>query len=379
MIINEFMRWAQTARTTDRTRAASALGQAYLQSDLTHDERNAAVMAMTYLLDDPSPRVRLAMAEAIADSSDAPRSIILSLADDQAEVAGTVLVRSPILTNRDLVDFASKGDSATRTFIASRLYVSKVVSAAICEIGSETEVETLLDNPGAEFSGVTLFRICSRLGDRSAIRNLLTERNDLPAAGRHMLIEHVSTVLATFQLVQDVIGEWNVARIKREALDGATVAMVGEASSDEIPELVDHLRAQGSLTPSFLIHALCTGKVDFFAEVIVNLTGFSLDHVRSIMARGSIHPLRALYEKAGLSPEIIRIFVETTCIWRQMSGAENINVLESVSSRLLKVFENSPERYTSTRELLDMVERLVVNEHRLTTRNYAYDTLQQAA
>ena len=97
------------------------------------------------------------------------------------------------------------------------------------------------------------------------------------------------------------------------------------------------------------------------------------------MARGGLHPLRALYEKAGLSPEIIRIFVEATCIWRQLSGAENVNVLESVSGRLLKVFENSPERYSSTRELLDMVERLVVQEHRLTARNYAYDTILQAA
>ena len=379
MIVNDFLRWAQTARTAERTKAASALGRAYVQSELTLDERDAAIMAMTYLLDDPSPRVRLAMAEAIADSSDAPRSIILSLADDQAEIAGTVLMRSPILTNRDLVDFASKGDCIVRTFIASRLFVSKMVSAAICEIGSETEVETLLDNPGAEFSGVTLFRICSRFGDNTNIRNLLSERPDLPAAGRHLLVEHVSTVLATFQLVQEVIGEWNVARITREALDGATVAMVGEASLDEIPELVDHLRAQGALTPSFLIHALCTGRVDFFAEVIVNLTGISPDQVRSIMARGGLHPLRALYEKAGLSPDIIRIFVEATCIWRQMSGAENVNVLESVSVRLLKIFENSPERYTSTRELLDMVERLVVHEHRLTARNYAYDAVLQAA
>lgn len=379
MIVNDFLRWAQTARTSERALAADALGKAFVHADLNSEERDAAIMAMTYLLDDPSPRVRLALAETLADCSDVPRQIILSLADDQAEVAGTVIIRSPVLGNRDLVDLASRGDSATRTFIASRLYVSRMVSAAICEIGSETEVEALLENPGAEFSGVTLFRICARLGDSATIRNLLIERPDLPAAGRHLLVEHVSTVLATFQLVQDVIGEWNVARITRDALDGATVAMVGDAQLEEIPELVDHLRAQGVLTPSFLIHALCTGKVDFFAEVIVNLTGVSPEHVRSIMARGSLHPLRALYEKAGLSADVVRIFVETTCLWRQMSGSENVNVLESVSARLLKVFENSPEKYTATRELLDMVEKLVVQEHRLNARNYASETILQAA
>jgi uncharacterized protein (DUF2336 family) len=379
VIINDFLHWSQTARTSDRIRAANALGIAYVQSELTADERNAAVMAMTYMLDDPSPRVRLELADTIADSSDAPRSIILSLADDQPEIAGTVLLRSPILGNRDLVDIACKGDSVIRTFIANRYSVARMVSAAICEIGSEAEVEALLENPGAEFSGVTLLRICSRFGQNVEIRGLLCERNDLPTAGRHLLVEGLSANFAASQLVQSVIGGWNVARITREAIDGATVAMVGEARIEEIPELVDHLRSHGALTPSFLIHALCTGKVDFFAEVIVNLTGVSADHVRSIMARGGVHPLRALYEKAGLSADIVRIFVETTCLWRQLHGAEDVDVLETVSARLLKIFENSPEQYTATRELLDMVERLVVQEHRLNARTYAKETVLKAA
>ena len=66
VIVEAFLRWVETAKSGDRARAASALGRAYLQSEMQPEERKAAEMAMTFLLDDPSPKVRLALAEAIA-------------------------------------------------------------------------------------------------------------------------------------------------------------------------------------------------------------------------------------------------------------------------------------------------------------------------
>ena len=59
MIVQAFLRWSEKAGSTERAKAANALGRAYLQSDMARENRDAAYMAMTYLLDDPSPRVRL--------------------------------------------------------------------------------------------------------------------------------------------------------------------------------------------------------------------------------------------------------------------------------------------------------------------------------
>ena len=63
MIINAFLRWAETARAGDRAQAAHALARAYSRSRIAPDDRNAAEMAMIFLLDDPAPRVRLALAD----------------------------------------------------------------------------------------------------------------------------------------------------------------------------------------------------------------------------------------------------------------------------------------------------------------------------
>lgn len=69
LIVAAFLRWVETAKTQDRARAANALARAYLKSDMAPDERQAAQMAMTYLLDDPAPQVRLALADILARKS----------------------------------------------------------------------------------------------------------------------------------------------------------------------------------------------------------------------------------------------------------------------------------------------------------------------
>ena len=114
----------ETARTGDRARAANALGRAYAKAEINGIDRQAAEMAMTFLLDDPSPKVRLALVEALADCSTAPRAIIRALAEDQPEIAYVAISRSPVLTDEDLVDIAARGSVETRALIASRSTVS---------------------------------------------------------------------------------------------------------------------------------------------------------------------------------------------------------------------------------------------------------------
>src|SRR6185503_3194829 len=101
MIVRQFLHWLRTAPAGERAEATSALARAYLYSDLSEDDRLAAEGAMTMLLDDASPLVRRALAEALAASKEAPASVIISLAADQPEVAALVLERSPLLLDAD--------------------------------------------------------------------------------------------------------------------------------------------------------------------------------------------------------------------------------------------------------------------------------------
>lgn len=371
MIIQTFIRWADTAKSADRARAANALGRAWLQSDMDEEERQAALMALTWLLDDPSPKVRLALAEAIADADNAPRSLILPLASDQPEIACHIIARSPILTDVDLVDLAARGDGVTRALIASRFIVSQPVCAAIAEIGDEAEIEALLTNPGAVIGRQSLRRLGERLGANASVRELLLSREELPADARHLLAVNVSQALSESDLVRQVIGDLRFERIRREACEATSVALASEAAPADIPGLIDHLRRDGRLTPNFLMQALCSGKVDFFASAIVNLTGLAERRVRSILADGRFHAMRALFESAGLTREISEIFVEATLQWRRHSRGEDGWLLGNIASRLVGKFRRAQKTGGLADELIDMVEKLQFAEQRQSARAYA--------
>lgn len=371
MIIQTFIRWADTAKSADRARAANALGRAWLESDMDDEERQAALMALTWLLDDPSPKVRLALAEAIADAEDAPRSLILPLASDQPEIACHIIARSPVLTDVDLVDLAARGDGVTRALIASRFIVSQPVCAAIAEIGEAPEVEALLDNPGAVISRQSLRRIAERLGTEPGIRERLLERDELPVDARHLLAVSISDALSASGLVRHVIGDLRFERIRREACEATTVALAAEAETNDIPALVDHLRRDGRLTPNFLMQALCSGKLDFFASAIVELTGLTERRVRSILADGRFHAMRALFEAAGLGRDISEIFVEATLQWRRHMRGEDQKLLGNIASRLVGKFRRSRKTEGVADELIDMIERLQFAEQRQSARAFA--------
>src|SRR6202035_2110388 len=87
MIVRQFLQWQRTASAAERADATSALARAYLYSNLSPDDRAAAEGALLMLLDDPSPLVRAALAQALASSEQAPPTASLALAGDQAEIA----------------------------------------------------------------------------------------------------------------------------------------------------------------------------------------------------------------------------------------------------------------------------------------------------
>jgi uncharacterized protein (DUF2336 family) len=113
-IVRRFLGWMQRAPAEARAEAVNALARAYLYSPLSDAVRSEAVLALTSVLDDPSARVRRALAEALASAAEAPRHIILALASDQSDVSRIVLARSPTLDDAELVDCAAIGDASAR-------------------------------------------------------------------------------------------------------------------------------------------------------------------------------------------------------------------------------------------------------------------------
>ena len=117
MVIEKFLNWIESANTASRVAATYALARAYLVSPMNLEERCSAEAALTFLLDDPSPKVRQALAEVFSTSAIAPSQIINALAADQIEISSLVILRSPLLTDIDLIDRVALGDDGAQQLV----------------------------------------------------------------------------------------------------------------------------------------------------------------------------------------------------------------------------------------------------------------------
>jgi uncharacterized protein (DUF2336 family) len=300
MIVRQFLQWVRTAPAIDRADATSALARAYLYSDLSRDDRVAAEGAMLMLLDDASPLVREAMAQALAASTESPPSVILALAGDLPEIAAIVLERSPLLIDADLVDRVGSGEPWAQAAIARRRLLPRAVAAALAEVGSPEACLILIESHDAEIPTFSLERLIERHGHLAAVREALLARADLSAAHRQALVVKLSATLAGFVIDRNWLAEERAQGIAREACEKATVAIAATSEPGDAARLVRHLRESAQLTPGLILRALLSGNVALFEQALVELSGLPAARIASLVHDRHGAGLRALYDRTGL-------------------------------------------------------------------------------
>jgi uncharacterized protein (DUF2336 family) len=310
MIVRHFLQWVRTAPAGERAEATGALARAYLYSDLSPDDCAAAEGAMLMLLDDPSPLVRRALADALAASPSAPPAVIFALAGDQPQIAAPVLALSPLFVDADLVDTVATGGAALQAAIASRAALPRSVAAAIAEVGTAESCLILVENREADIAPFSIDRIVERYGHLAAVREPLLAREDIAAAARQTLVAKLSATLAGFVAEREWLDADHAHRIAREACEKATVALAAEAPNSEVRPLIRHLRVSGQLTAGLILRALLSGNIVLFEEALAELAEMPVARVSGLIHDCGSGGLRALFDKAALPPSTYPAFKE---------------------------------------------------------------------
>ena len=335
MVITHFLKWVGTARVSERAAAATALAHAFVHHTLAFEDRCAAEAAMTLLLDDPSPKVRRALADALSMSRQAPSQVIAALAADQPEVASLVIGRSPLVTDADLIDRVADGNAATQLLVANRASVSMPVSAALAEVGEPEACASLLRNSGAVVATLSFRRMAERHGDHPIVREALIAHPQLPSDCRHLLLVRVGEALRRSPLVAAMMGQARAERVMRDACVKASIGIIERTGAEEHPALIEHLRLRGDLTTSLLVRAVAHGRVDFFGAALVALSAQPEHRVRSILASGGDGAMRAILEGAGLGPRTHAPILRATKVWREVASGKRLAGVQEVSWLML--------------------------------------------
>lgn len=336
MIVQRFVKWCETANSAQRVEGATILARAFVEGRITPEERSGAEAALTLMLDDPSPKVRLALAEGLADDSRVPRPVLLSLCEDSPAIACVVASRSPALRDDELIDLAASGPQELRAAIAGRRLVSTRVAAAIAEVAEPGSCITLLENRAAVIAGVSFRRIAERHGGNASVRGALLDRPELPATVRQTMILRTGQALAALPMLRNLVGADRAERLAFDACERATAMLAETVPEAEIPALVEHLRASGQLNVAFLLRTVCAGNIDLFAAALVRLSSMSERRVRSILAEGRDGAFRTMITTCGLPSVAAPLFLIAVGVWREIASGKRIVAAEDVPQLIMQ-------------------------------------------
>ena len=373
MIVRKFLDWMETAPAGRRAEAAHALARAYLYSTVDEETHSGMEAAMTLLLDDPAPQVRFALCDALGSSPDAPRHVISALVNGQLDIAETVLARSPVFIDAELVDIVATADGSLQMAIASRPSVSGAVAGALAEVGVRESCRVLVARQNAMLPPSVLRRIAQRFGDEPSMRDLLLRRAELPADVHQLLVRQLGDALAGLVVQKGYISPERARRVRRDACDRATVAIASRSGRSSMPALVEHLRLTGQLTTEILLRSVCSGQVALFEAALVNLTRTPEGRVARLVRRGGNNAaFRAVYTKAGLPASVLAAFAAALDAWRRLAGDERRDRYSST----MRIINAVMERYArdtdgNMTEMAAILRRFAADQARDAARDHA--------
>ncbi len=286
-MMRELLDLARDNSVAGRTSLVGTVSDLYFTEAAEFTEREIALMTdiLRRLIHDVEMSVRLALAERLADRPDAPRDLVVTLANDRIEVAKPILVRSPVLRDDELIEIIRHRSAEHQLAVAMRGSLMPAVSATLVEGGDERVIVTLLDNENAEISKATV--------DYLVEMSLRIDKFQRPLLGRRELSPDLAKKMywsVSAALRQHILQNF---AIEPEELDEAmaeTITQVIEESRDGAEDgnkarssLVDHLCETNALTPRFLIQVLREGEIPLFEDMFVKLTGLAKAMARRII------------------------------------------------------------------------------------------------
>ena len=172
---------ANGEKRPENTELVTALGCACFTPDTTLGQPEIALLdeILHRLVRDVEMPVRRALAEQLSERDDAPHDLICLLADDVIDVAYTLLQKSPMLSDEDLVSVVTRHARQHALAISRRETLSEEVSAALVQTGDSNVVVSLLQNESANISGNTMEGLVAESESVAAYRAPLLGRKDL--------------------------------------------------------------------------------------------------------------------------------------------------------------------------------------------------------
>ncbi len=257
------------------------------------------------LLRDSARDVRRALAEKLAEEAAAPRDLIIALANDDLPVARTVLTRSPVLNDGDLVAVIRSHGPQHQRAVAVRPALSVAVTDALVDAGDTEVISVLLGNQGAVMGEGAMSRLVERSRTIEVWRGLLLER---PEMQRDLALRMYAWVSANLR--EQILSSYNIDPTQldnylSETIDGLTRASARhQAITADMMDRARRMIERGEMTPQALVEVLRRGDVMLFCALLGGMANLPGERIRGMIDESGGRELAAVCRAVGISGQV---------------------------------------------------------------------------
>lgn len=251
-------------------------------SYLNERERTLMQEILRMLARDVEMAIRIALAERLADDTTAPHDLILLLADDRIEVARPLILRSPLLTEAELLKMIADCGTAHHEAVAARAHIGEPVTEALVKLDAEPVLTTLARNVTARISASAFATLVEKSRRISSLQDPLARRQDLPPELATRMCDWVSDALKAFIGRNFAIeaAKLGTALGQAEQVVKSEPAPPSSQPAESAQKLIDKLALSGQLKAGFLLRVLHQGQIDLFDLAFARLLNEPLADAR---------------------------------------------------------------------------------------------------
>jgi len=330
-----------------RAETAEKLAHSFQPAHLTAEEQRLAVEIMRLMARDAETQVRKALAENLKSNPDLPRDVALRLAQDVDAVALPVLSASTVLTDDDLVAILRQGQETRQAVIAGRDGLSEIVSRVIATEAGVGAVAVLMANETAAIPDDAFATAMDRFPTEERVTGAMVRRGRLPVGVAERLVTLVSATLREQLAERHGLPADMATDLLLQARERAMVELAWGASQAELAALVERLHANGKLTPSLVLRAVCTGDEDFFIAAMARWARIPVENARRLIEDRGGTGLRRLVEHCRLPADFLAMSRIALLVSRDLehdgSAADRRRIARLVIERVVTSLENAPE------------------------------------
>jgi len=255
---------------------------------------------LSSLAEQTAQDAREELSQRFSEAPEAPRGLVLQLAQDAIEVAAPMLAKSSVLSNDDLLSIAETAGQGHLKAMSGREDVCERLSDTIVRRGDDETVAKLIRNDGARLSRETFETVTERAESSPVLQGPLVEREDTP-----------NDLLADLMLtVGNSLRERIVERF--DTVDPALLEQAMEASRARLAErleedkavaaaqkFVQSMAVRKQLNGNLLARLLREREFTKFYVAFAEMTGVDIVAARRAVQQESIDPLALICKSAG--------------------------------------------------------------------------------